>query len=166
VSEARIIEAHEAPLLESVRCLFLEYSRGVGVDLCFQDFSKELAGLPGDYRPPTGALLVALSDEEAVGCVALHRWSEDAAEMKRLFVRPAGRGSGLGRRLALEVIDRARRAGHRHLRLDTLPSMQAAIALYRSLGFREIPPYRENPVPGSLFFELDLGEAKPEGGRR
>ncbi len=156
MGDAEIVDAHDPPLVEAARNLFEEYSRGVGVDLCFQNFSKELAGLPGDYRPPAGALLVGLVNGEALGCVALHRWADDVAEMKRLFVRPAGRGSGLGRFLALEVIQRARRAGYRRLRLDTLPSMQTAIALYRSLGFREIPPYRANPVPGSLFFELEL----------
>ncbi len=156
MADVRIVEGHEPPLVEMARSLFEEYSQGVGVDLCFQNFSKELAGLPGDYRPPAGALLVGLVSDDPLGCVAFHPWSEGVAEMKRLFVRPAGRGSGLGRRLALGVIERARLAGYRRLRLDTLPSMQAAMALYRSLDFREIPPYRENPVPGSLFFELEL----------
>jgi ribosomal protein S18 acetylase RimI-like enzyme len=156
MSEARIVDAHEQPSVATVRALFEEYSRGVGVDLCFQNFSKELAELPGDYRPPRGALLIALVDGATAGCIALHAWDADVAEMKRLYVRPTARGSGLGRELTLATIDRARSAGYRRLRLDTLPSMQTAIALYRSLGFTEIAPYRANPVPGSLFFELDL----------
>jgi len=156
MSEIQIVDAHEPPLVATARGLFEEYSRGVGVDLCFQNFSKELAELPGDYRPPRGALLAALVDGTAAGCIALHAWDADVAEMKRLYVRPTARGSGLGRELTLATIDRARSAGYRRLRLDTLPSMQTAITLYRSLGFTEIPPYRQNPVPGSLFFELDL----------
>jgi ribosomal protein S18 acetylase RimI-like enzyme len=151
-----IVDAHEAPLVGVVRGLFEEYSQVAGVDLCFQNFAQELAGLPGDYRPPEGALLAALAGSDPVGCVALHPWSDGVAEMKRLFVRSTARGSGLGRQMALAVIERARGAGYRSLRLDTLPSMQAAIALYRSLGFVEIPPYRPNPVPGSVFLELDL----------
>jgi ribosomal protein S18 acetylase RimI-like enzyme len=156
MGEIEVVDAHEGRRVGMARKLFEEYSRGVGVDLCFQNFARELAELPGDYRPPGGALLVGLASGEPVGCVALHAWSGDAAEMKRLFVRRAGRGLGLGRALTLEVVERARLAGYRRLRLDTLPSMQAAIALYRSLGFGEIAPYRENPVPGSLFFELEL----------
>jgi ribosomal protein S18 acetylase RimI-like enzyme len=156
MAEVRIVDAHHEPLVGTVRGLFEEYSRGVGVDLCFQNFSKELADLPGDYIPPRGALLIGLVDDEAAGCIALHSWADDIAEMKRLFVRPTARGSGLGRELALAVVERARSAGYRRLRLDTLPSMQSAIRLYRSLGFEEIPPYRANPVPGSLFFERDL----------
>jgi ribosomal protein S18 acetylase RimI-like enzyme len=161
MAEVRIVDGHAPPLVDVARRLFEEYSQGVGVDLCFQNFEKELAGLPGDYSPPAGALLVGFARADALGCVALHPWSDDVAEMKRLFVRPAGRGSGLGRALTLEVIARAKVAGYRRLRLDTLPSMQTAISLYRSLDFREIPPYRENPVPGSLFFELDLATAEP-----
>jgi ribosomal protein S18 acetylase RimI-like enzyme len=151
-----IVDAHEAPHLSAVRGLFEEYSQVVGVKLCFQNFTEELATLPGDYRPPSGALLAAVIEGEAVGCVALHGWSGDTAEMKRLFVRPPVRGSGVGRDLAVAVIERPRCAGYVRLRLDTLPSMQAAITLYRSLGFVEISPYRENPVPGSLFLELEL----------
>jgi putative acetyltransferase len=154
--ETRIVDAHEEPRVGTARELFGEYSQGVGVDLCFQNFSRELAELPGDYRPPRGALLIALVDGVAAGCVALHPWADDAAEMKRLYVRPAGRGLRLGRQLAMAAIERARGAGYRRLRLDTLPTMQTAIRLYRSLGFEEIPAYRENPVPGSLFFELSL----------
>jgi putative acetyltransferase len=156
MTEVRIVDAHDERLVGAVRELFEEYSQGVGVDLCFQNFSKELAELPGDYVPPRGALLLGLVDGSAAGCIALHPWADDTAEMKRLFVRASARGSGLGRRLTLAVIERARTAGYRRLRLDTLPTMQAAIGLYRALGFEEIPPYRENPVPGSLFFERDL----------
>ena len=159
MAEVSIVDADGEPLVGAVRGLFEEYSRGVGVDLCVQNFAKELADLPGDYTPPRGALLLGLVDRAAAGCVALHSWTDDVAEMKRLFVRASARGSGLGRQLASATIERATAAGYRRLRLDTLPTMQAAIRLYRSLGFEEIPPYRENPVPGSLFFELELVRA-------
>ena len=143
------------PVLE-IRRLFEEYSASVGVDLCFQDFARELETLPGNYAPPGGRLLLARDDDEAAGCIALRPIDREICEMKRLYVRPAHRGSGLGRMLVDRIITEARQAGYRQMRLDSLPTMQAAISLYRRLGFRDIPSYRANPVPGAVFLELSL----------
>lgn len=141
----------------TVRELFLEYAQSLGFSLCFQSFDKELAGLPGDYRPPEGRLLLATHQATPAGCVALHKLDPEACEMKRLYVRPQFRGKGLGRALAERVIADAREIGYQRLRLDTVePVMQAAVAVYRQLGFREIAPYRENPIEGALYMELKL----------
>jgi putative acetyltransferase len=146
--------------LATVALLFREYAGQLGFDLCFQDFESELAGLPGAYAPPHGALLLAVaregSVEEVAGCVAVRPFEPGICEMKRLYLRPAYRGHGIGRALAGAAVDAARARGYRVMRLDTLPAMAEAIALYRSLGFREIEPYRVNPIPGALFFELEL----------
>ena len=143
--------------LEEVRDLFLEYASSLGFSLCFQGFDEELRALPGMYAPPRGRLLLASQDDRPAGCVGLHPWEGDAAEMKRLYVREAFRGRGLGRTLTEAALAEARSIGYRSVRLDTIPSlMQPAIALYRELGFRESPPYRKNPIPGALYFELPL----------
>ncbi|MFN0123991.1 MAG: GNAT family N-acetyltransferase [Blastocatellia bacterium] len=145
--------------IETARELFIEYSQTLGIDLCFQGFAAELAGLPGDYAPPGGCLLLAETADGAIGCVALRRLDEDSCEMKRLYLRPQHRGAGAGLALTQAVIAESRRMGYARLRLDTLPSMRKAQALYRALGFVEIPPYDNNPVPGALFMELDLTRA-------
>jgi GNAT superfamily N-acetyltransferase len=144
--------------IAEIRQLLREYEAWLGTDLCFQDFENELAGLPGSYAPPSGRLLIAMAAaaNKSAGCVALRPFDESVCEMKRLFVRADFRGTGLGRRLALAIIDEARAIGYRKMRLDTLPQQREAHHLYASLGFREIQPYRPNPIPGSLFLELDL----------
>jgi len=141
----------------AVRQLLLEYAAALPVDLSFQDFQTEIATLPGAYAPPAGALLLAEQSGQVVGCVALRPLVPPViAELKRLYVRPEARGEGTGLALTDAVIDRARQAGYLQIRLDTLPSMRQAQNLYRAMGFVEIPPYRHNPVPGTVFMELDL----------
>ena len=142
--------------IETIRELFLEYQAASGVDLCFQGFREELAGLPGAYSRPTGRLLLALDDQRVLGCIGLRALGSGDCEMKRLYVRPVARGLSLGRLLVTTVLAEARTAGYRRMLLDTLPSMATAIALYRSLGFTDVPPYCHNPVDGALFLGLEL----------
>lgn len=155
-SPPRLVDGSSPEQLPTIHALFVEYAASLDFDLCFQDFDQELAHLPGDYAPPRGRLLLATAEGHAVGCVGLRPLAEGACEMKRLYVQPAARGRGIGRALAETVITEAARLGYARMLLDTVPSMQAAIALYRDLGFRPTAPYRPNPVPGALFFELSL----------
>lgn len=146
--------------LAATRLIFREYADQLGVDLCFQNFEAELAGLPGDYAPPQGCLLLALLDGEIAGCCAMRPLETvdypNACEMKRLYVRQGFRGLGLGRQLAEAVLDAARIAGYHSVLLDTLNDMEAARALYEDLGFKDIPPYYHNPIAGAHYLKADL----------
>ena|ERR1700756_4422395 len=173
----RIYPAESPSEIELIRELFLEYANSLGFSLCFQGFDQELAGLPGDYAPPEGRLLLAEYDGKVAGCGALHRVQssesgvagnvretktgtgrgEPVAEMKRFYLRPEFRGKGLGRALAERILQEARNIGYARLRLDTVePVMKDAVAMYRRMGFREIEAYRVNPMAGTLYMELDL----------
>lgn len=142
--------------IPAARELFLEYARSLDFELCFQGFDRELAELPGRYAPPSGRLLLARDGDACVGCIALRALGAGVCEMKRLYVRPAFAGRGIGRRLVEALIAEARTIGYRAMRLDTVPTMHAAIALYESLGFKPIAPYTENPIEGARFLELPL----------
>jgi putative acetyltransferase len=164
VSSFAFAQAESPTQIARARELFLEYAQSLGFSLCFQNFDKELANLPGDYAPPTGRLLLAEYESQLVGCVALHRLDEAAyeaayevCEMKRLYLRPQFRGKGLGLALANRIIAEARALGYHRMRLDTVePVMKDAVAMYRRLGFREIAPYCTNPIAGALYMELEL----------
>ncbi|MFQ5742987.1 MAG: GNAT family N-acetyltransferase [Acidobacteriota bacterium] len=149
-------QAKSTSEISAARALFEEYADWLGIDLCFQDFDAELQALPGNYSPPSGRLLLAWEEDEPVGCVALRRIDSAACEMKRLFVRPSHRSRGIGRKLAKAIICMASEIRYSRIRLDTLPSMGEARSLYVHLGFREIPPYTYNPVPGAVYMELSL----------
>lgn len=153
----KLIQAQSAEEIRLARQLFEEYAAGLGIDLCFQSFEKELAELPGGYAPPAGRLFLAVEENKTAGCVALRRIADDVCEMKRLYVRPEFRGTGLGHVLTEAIIQVACEIGYQRMRLDTIPGkMDRAIAMYRSLGFKEIGPYYVNPVEGALFMELEL----------
>ena len=152
-----IIPASFPEHLGEVRTLLREYASSLGLDLSFQDFAYELANLPGCYAAPEGVFLLAFAGTRTIGCVAVRSFlQEGICEMKRLYVRHPFRGKGAGRRLVVEGIEHARRIGYSTMRLDTAPWMTEAIALYQSLGFRTIEPYRFNPIAGAVFLELTL----------
>jgi ribosomal protein S18 acetylase RimI-like enzyme len=147
--------------VHKARELFEEYAASLEISLCFQNFDKELAELPGEYVPPSGCLLLASENDQTRGCVALRRIGDGIGEMKRLYVRPEFRGQGLGGNLTEAVIEAARKIGYRVIRLDTLPGkMDQAIAMYRSFGFKNIEPYYNNPVPDAVFMELLLDQER------
>ena len=150
------IQPAELSDLDAVRTLFREYADSLQVDLCFQNFEQELATLPGKYAPPQGRLLLAKQGDETAGCVALRPYHDDVCEMKRLFVRPAFRGIGLGHDLAVRIIAEARQAGYREMVLDSLDRLHPALALYQALGFFETPAYYPNPLPGVVYRRLRL----------
>jgi GNAT superfamily N-acetyltransferase len=160
VQDIQIVVAQGPWQLAQVRALFVDYAQSLTVDLCFQNFDTELAGLPGDYAEPGGTLLLALIDGQPAGCGALRALPDvdyaNACEMKRLFVRPTFRGFGLGRLLARQLLDRATAAGYSTLLLDTLDDMESARGLYGTLGFVEVPPYYFNPIPGAHYLKADL----------
>jgi putative acetyltransferase len=150
-------QAESIPQIGQARELFLEYARSLGFDLCFQNFEQELAGLPGDYAPPEGRLLLAKCEGQLAACVALHKLDSGVCEMKRLYLRPEFRGRGLGRALTERVVAEARQIGYRRMRLDSVePVMKDAVAMYRKLGFKEIAPYCANPIAGAMYMELEL----------
>lgn len=159
--EIRLVTPDTPALLAATREIFREYAQSLAVDLCFQNFEQELAGLPGEYAAPAGALLLAFVDGELAGCGALRGLPEsdyaNACEMKRLYVRPAFRRFGIGREMAQALLDEAQRAGYSEVLLDTLDDMEAARGLYASLGFEEIPPYYYNPIPGAHYLKATLG---------
>ena len=147
-SSTQIVQARE---------LFLEYAASLGFSLCFQNFDQELAGLPGEYAPPEGRLLLAEYEGQLAGCVALHKLEPGICEMKRLYLRPQFRGKGLGRALAEHLMAEAHQIGYLRMRLDTVePVMKDAVAMYRAMGFREIASYRPNPITGALYMEIGL----------
>jgi len=157
VKALSFIQADSPAQIALARELFLEYAQSLGFSLCFQNFDQELAGLPGDYAPPAGRLLLAEYEGQLAGCVALHKLEPGVCEMKRLYLRSQFRGKGLGRALAGRIIAEARQIGYRRMRLDTVePVMQDAVAMYRKIGFKEIAPYRSNPIAGALYMELEL----------
>jgi putative acetyltransferase len=157
VKDFSVFQAESLAQIAQARELFLEYAQSLGFSLCFQNFDKELAGLPGDYAPPEGRLLLLEYDGHLAGCVALHKFDSGICEMKRLYLRPQLRGKGLGRVLAERIIAEARQIGYRQMRLDTVgPVMKNAVEMYHKLGFREIAPYRPNPMAGTVYMELEL----------
>jgi len=151
-----VIIASMPAQLEECRILFQEYADWLGIDLSYQGWAQELAALPGNYAPPLGKLLLAMANEQTAGCVAMRPMNETVCEMKRLFVRPAFRGMGIGQQLAQGILDDARQQGYTSMRLDTLPHLQAAIRLYEQLGFVRCSAYYDSPIENTIFMEMIL----------
>lgn len=156
-----IQEATTPTQFARAKALIEEYVAEIGVDLTFQGYEEELARFPGEFSPPYGAVLLATERAEPIGVVTLRRFSDTVAEMKRLYVRPEGRRRGLGTALGRAIVEKATALGYDRIRLDTLPTMTAAIRMYESLGFKEIPPYRYNPFAGARYMELVLRPRQP-----
>ncbi len=157
----KILQAQTADDIETVRALFREYERFLEVDLCFQGFAEELATLPGRYAPPQGRLLLAWAGEQAAGCVALRPLENGVCEMKRLFIRSAYRGQGLGLMLAQRIIHEAIAVGYTVMRLDTLDTLERAMRIYENLGFQRCAPYYANPLPGVVYWQRALSKPAP-----
>jgi len=136
--------------------LFLEYAESLGFSICFQNFEQELVDIQVQYGAPNGCLLLVKDGEQAVGCAGVRRWQGDIAELKRMYLQPSARGRGMGRRLLDSALQHARQLGYHRIRLDTLPSMETAIALYRAAGFTEISAYRDNPFPDTIYLEKNF----------
>jgi len=156
----KIARAETESQISGICALFREYEQFLNVDLCFQEFEKELVELPGRYAPPDGELLVAEDEGQFAGCVGLRKIGDGICEMKRLFVRPQYRGLGLGRALAEKIIHQAKVRNYAMMRLDTLGFLERAMRLYESLGFKRTEPYYTNPLPGVVYWELDLAVKK------
>jgi len=158
--DIQLLTPQNAAQWNEVRALFTEYAEGLGISLCFQNFDEELTQLPGDYAPPRCSLLVALVEGAYAGCCAMRPLDNsdypNACEMKRLYVRKAFRGFGLGRQLSEAILDTARRAGYACVLLDTLDDMEAARALYEDLGFEDIPPYYHSPIVGAHYLKVNI----------
>lgn len=153
-----IVEANTKELIEQAKELIREYAQSLEFDLGFQDFDQEMENFPGQYASPKGCLYIALDENQPIGCVAVRDFGQGICEMKRLYVKPNFRGQKVGKLLADVVIKAARDMGYDYIRLDTIPSMKQANMLYNSLGFKQIVPYRFNPIEGATFFELNLKE--------
>jgi len=156
MTQLRLVHAESDDHLSEIRLLFREYQRYLNVDLCFQGFEEELSMLPAPYAPPAGAILLAFVEHKTAGCVALKDLGSGVCEMKRLYVRPAFRGLGIGRKLAEAIIKEAQTRGYTTMRLDTLEILKEAMKLYESLGFKRIAPYYHNPLPGVVYWEREL----------
>jgi ribosomal protein S18 acetylase RimI-like enzyme len=152
----KIVNANTDDLIAKMKKLFYEYAESLGFDLSFQNFKQEMENFPVQYSPPSGCLFVALSGNNALGCVGLRSFDNGICEMKRLYVKPEARGQKIGRALAESIISAATEIGYEHMRLDTIPTMVGANRLYKTLGFQEIQPYRYNPIEGTIYLELNL----------
>lgn len=156
MSVIELIQVESEEHLDCIRELFKEYEKSLGFNLDFQDYKKELAKLPGEYAAPDGRILLVFYKDKVAGCVALRKHEQGICEMKRMYVRPQYRRKGIGRAMAQKIIEEARAHGYERMRLDTINTMKEAIALYRSLGFKETEPYRHNPIKGASYMELSL----------
>lgn len=155
----KIVAATSPEDFDTGKNLFLEYAQSLDFNLCFQNFEQELADIQVQYGIPNGCLLLVKNDGAAVGCVGVRRWKGDIAELKRMYLQPQTRGLGLGKKLLEAALENARLLGYRSIRLDTLPNMTSAIAIYREFGFTNIPPYRDNPFEGTIYLEKTFKNA-------